>query len=101
MEKTNNRTIARNTLMLYGRAILMMMIGLYTSRVILNTLGVSDFGIYNAVGGIIAMFGIISSSLSNATSRTITVAIGKGDIRQIKAAFGNLKVVYYNVIKSR
>lgn len=95
MEKTNNRTIARNTLMLYGRAILMMMIGLYTSRVILNTLGVSDFGIYNAVGGIIAMFGIISSSLSNATSRTITVAIGKGDIRQIKAAFGNLKVVYY------
>lgn len=50
-QPTNNRTIAKNTLMLYGRALLMMLIGLYTSRVILHTLGVMDFGVYNAVGG--------------------------------------------------
>ena len=75
----NNKTIAKNTLMLYMRAILMMGIGLYTSRIILKALGITDFGIYNAVGGIIAMFGFISSSLSNATSRFITIAIGRGD----------------------
>ena len=64
-------------MMLYFRAVLMMGIGLYTSRVILQILGVTDFGIYNAVGGIIAMFGFISSSLGNATSRFITIAIGR------------------------
>lgn len=81
--------------MLYGRSIFLMVIGLYTSRVILQTLGVSDFGIYNAVGGIVAMFGFISSSLSNATSRFITVAIGRQDQQLANQTFGNLKVIYY------
>lgn len=81
--------------MLYGRSIFLMVIGLYTSRVILQTLGVSDFGIYNAVGGIVAMFGFISSSLSNATSRFITVAIGRDDQQVTNQTFGNLKVIYY------
>lgn len=97
MEQTNNRTIAKNTLMLYGRAILMMLIGLYTSRVILQTLGVTDFGIYNAVGGIIAMFGFISASLGNSTSRFITVAIGKGNQEETNKTFGNLKIIYYGL----
>ena len=91
----NNKTIAKNTLMLYVRSILMMGIGLYTSRVILRTLGVTDFGIYNAVGGVIAMFGFISSSLSNATSRFITIAIGQGDQNHTNLTFGNIKVIYY------
>lgn len=95
MEQSNNRTIARNTLMLYARSILLMVIGLYTSRVILQTLGVTDFGIYNAVGGIVAMFGFVSSSLSNATSRFITVAIGRNDQQLTNQTFGNLKVIYY------
>lgn len=56
---TKNKTIAKNTLMLYLRSFLMMGIGLYTSRIILKTLGVTDFGIYNAVGGIIALVGFI------------------------------------------
>ncbi len=81
--------------MLYGRSILLMAIGLYTSRVILQTLGVTDFGIYNAVGGIVAMFGFVSSSLSNATSRFITVAIGRQDQQLANQTFGNLKVIYY------
>lgn len=95
MEQSNNHTIARNTLTLYGRSVLMMLIGLYTSRVILQTLGVTDFGIYNAVGGIVAMFGFISGSLGNATSRFITVAIGKGDMDLTVKTFGNVKVIYY------
>lgn len=94
-QPTNNRTIARNTLMLYGRALLMMLIGLYTSRVILHTLGITDFGIYNAVGGIIGLFGVVTGSLSNATSRFITVAIGKGDQEITNKTFGNIKVIYY------
>jgi O-antigen/teichoic acid export membrane protein len=95
MEQSNNRTIAKNTLMLYGRSVLMMLIGLYTSRVILHTLGITDFGVYNAVGGIVAMFGFISGSLGNATSRFITVAIGKGDPDLTRKTFGNVKVIYY------
>ena len=91
----NNKTIAKNTLMLYMRAILMMGIGLYTSRIILKALGITDFGIYNAVGGIIAMFGFISSSLSNATSRFITIAIGRGDQSYTNRTYGNIKVMYY------
>ena len=91
----NNKTIAKNTLMLYMRAILMMGIGLYTSRIILKVLGITDFGIYNAVGGIIAMFGFISSSLSNATSRFITIAIGRGDQSYTNRTYGNIKVMYY------
>ena len=73
----------------------MMGIGLYTSRIILQVLGVTDFGIYNAVGGIIAMFGFISSSLGNATSRFITIAIGRGDQAYTNRTFGNIKVIYY------
>lgn len=91
----NNKTIAKNTLMLYMRAILMMGIGLYTSRIILKALGITDFGIYNAVGGIIAMFGFISSSLSNATSRFITIAIGRGNQSYTNRTYGNIKVMYY------
>ena len=92
---TGNRTIAKNTMMLYFRAILMMGIGLYTSRIILQVLGVTNFGIYNAVGGIIAMFGFISGSLGNATSRFITIAIGRGDQAYTNRTFGNIKVIYY------
>ena len=92
---TKNKTIAKNTLMLYLRSFLMMGIGLYTSRIILKTLGVTDFGIYNAVGGIIAIVGFISSSLSNATSRFITIAIGKGQQEFINKTFGNIKIIYF------
>ena len=57
-----NKQIARNTLFLYFRMLFIMCISLYTSRVILEALGVSDYGIYNVVGGFVAMFALISSS---------------------------------------
>ena len=59
----NNKRIAKNTLLLYFRMLLTMVVSLYTSRVILNALGVEDFGIYNVVGGVVAMFTVISGSL--------------------------------------
>ena len=64
-----------------------MVVSLYTSRVVLNTLGVEDFGIYNAVGGVVAMFAIISGALSNAVSRYITYGIGQGDKERLKVVF--------------
>lgn len=75
----NNKRIAKNTLLLYVRMLFMMAVSLYTSRVVLQTLGVEDFGIYNVVGGVVAMFSVISGSLSAAISRFITYELGKGD----------------------
>ena len=79
--------IARNTLLLYFRMLLTMGVTLYTSRVILNALGVEDYGIYNVVGGVVAMFGILSGSLSSAISRFITFELGKGDFEKLKRIF--------------
>ena len=83
----SNRRIAKNTIALYIRMILMMGIGLYTSRVILQTLGVSDYGLYNAVGGIIGMFHIVTTSLSTAVSRYLTYSLGRGDKERLKVVF--------------
>lgn len=74
----NNKRIAKNTLLLYVRMLFMMALSLYTSRIILNTLGVKDFGIYNVVGGIVGMFSFLNNSMSSATQRYITFSIGKG-----------------------
>lgn len=65
----------------------MMAVTLYTSRVVLNTLGVQDYGIYNVVGGVVAMFGFINSSMASATQRYITFALGKGDKNNLKKVF--------------
>lgn len=65
----------------------MMAVSLFTSRVVLNTLGVEDYGIYNVVGGVVAMFGFINGSMSSATQRYITFALGKGDMRNLQKVF--------------
>lgn len=83
----NNKRIAKNTLLLYFRMLFMMIVSLYTSRVILNALGVEDFGIYNVVGGVVAMFSVISGSLSAAISRFITYELGKGDQSKLNKIF--------------
>lgn len=83
----NNKKIAKNTLLLYIRTLLIMLITLYTSRIVLNTLGISDYGIYNVVGGVIAMFSVISSSLSSSISRFITYELGHGNTDKLKRIF--------------
>lgn len=77
MEQTSNKTIFKNTIMLYFRLALVTIVGLYTSRVILQTLGVDDYGIYNVAGSVVAMFGFITGALGQSSSRYITVEIGK------------------------
>lgn len=83
----NNKRIAKNTLMLYIRMLFMMGVSLFTSRVILETLGVEDFGIYSVVGGIITMFAFINGGMVSATQRFITFEIGKGNMGKLKSVF--------------
>lgn len=83
----NNKRIAKNTLLLYVRMLFTMAVSLFTSRVILNTLGVEDYGIYNVVGGIVTMFSVLSGSLSSSISRFITFELGKGNIERLKTIF--------------
>lgn len=86
MQNSNNKRLAKNTLLLYARTIVVMFISLYVSRLILNALGVSDYGVYNAVGGIVGMFALVSSSLVAATQRFISYELGKQE--------GNISFVF-------
>ena len=86
-QESNNKRIAKNTILLYCRMLFLMGISLYTSRVILNALGFSDYGIYNVVGGIVAMFTMVSGSLKAAISRFITFELGTGDAVKLKRVF--------------
>ena len=83
----DNKRIAKNTIMLYIRMLFGMLVSLYTTRVVLQTLGVEDFGINNLVGGVVAMMGIVTSLLSQGTSRFITIALGKNNIENLKNTF--------------
>lgn len=85
----NNKRIAKNTFVLYCRTLVVLVVSLYTSRIILNALGVEDYGIYNVVGGVVAMFSVISGALSSAVSRFITFELGKGDSNKLQIVFSS------------
>ena len=84
---SENKTIAKNTIFLYFRMMLTMIISLYTSRVILQVLGVDDFGIYQAVGGIVGFLSFLNNALSTGSSRFITFGLGEGDNRKLRNIF--------------
>lgn len=94
---SNNKRIAKNTIVLYIRTLFVMLISLYTSRVILEVLGVEDYGIYQVVGGVVAMFSVISSSLSSAVSRFLTFEIGHGDKERLKKIFATSIVIQFTI----
>lgn len=81
--QSSKRRIAKNTLLLYVRQVLILVVSLYTSRVVLNTLGVDDFGIYSLVGSFVAMFGVISGAFVVAITRYISFAMGEGDLEKL------------------
>lgn len=83
----DNKRIAKNTMFLYFRMMLVMCVALYTSRIVLKTLGVEDFGIYNVVGGIVVMFTTLNGSLGAATSRYITFELGRKDYVRLNQVF--------------
>lgn len=80
----NNKRIAKNTLFLYFRQILVMAVSLYTVRVVLDVLGEEDYGIYNVVGGFVALFNILSGALSVAIGRFITYEMGQPDVTTLR-----------------
>lgn len=84
---SNNKRIARNTVFLYVRMLLIMAVTLYTSRVVLGTLGVKDYGIYNIVGGVVVLFSFINNSLSSATQRFLNFELGRGDAERLRQVF--------------
>lgn len=84
---SNNKRLAKNTIYLYLRMVLTMAIGLYTSRVVLKTLGVSDYGVYNVTGGLITMLTYVNTILSGGTSRFLTIALGKNNLEKLKTTF--------------
>ena len=97
----DNKRIAKNTVFLYIRTLVVMVIALYTSRIVLRELGVEDYGIYQLIGGFVAMFAVISSALSTAISRFITFEIGHGDLEKLKKIFStsvNIQIVIALII---
>lgn len=83
----NNKRIAKNTILLYVRMFIMMAVGLFTSRIILDALGVSDYGIYNVIGGLVTMFSVLTGAMSVATSRFLTFALGSGNNQLLRRTF--------------
>lgn len=97
----NNKRIAKNTLALYFRMLFMMVIGLYTSRVILDKLGEVDYGIYNVVGGFVSMFAVVSGTMTTATQRYLSFEIGKGkdgDVRSIFSTTVQIHILFAIIV---
>ena len=92
--QTSNKTIAKNTIFLYIRMMVTMIISLYTSRVVLKILGIDDYGIYQAVGGIVGFLSFLNNALGTGTSRFITFGLGEGDKNKLKKIFSTTLTVH-------
>lgn len=94
MSKENNKRLVKNTGFLYARMLILMAIGFFTSRKILEALGVEDLGIYNVVGSLIIMFDFVSSGLSNATQRYLNIGLGENNIEKTRQYFSQSLVIH-------
>ena len=94
MAAENNKRIAKNTMFLYVRMLLIMGVNLYTSRIVLQTLGVEDFGIYNVVGSIVVAFSFISGPLGSATQRYYNFELGRDDKAGLNLVFNHSVLIY-------
>lgn len=95
MNKNNKKRIAKNTLLLYIRMMIVMCIGLYTSRVVLNTLGVADYGIYQVVGGFVAMLAYLNAVFVSSTQRFLSFTLGTGEHDRLKMVFSTSVIVHF------
>lgn len=90
LDETNrNQRIAKNTILLYFRMLLLMIVSLYTSRVVLEMLGIEDYGIYNVVGGFVSMFAFLNGAMGASTMRYITYALGTGNSEELSKVFSS------------
>ena len=91
---SNNSRIAKNTLLLYFRMFITMVVGLFTSRVILDSLGIEDYGIYNLVGGFVIMFNVFRAGLISSTQRFITFDLGTGNMSELRNTFSTSLIIF-------
>lgn len=94
---SDNKRIAKNTMFLYFRMILVMGVTLYTSRIVLRELGVSDYGVYSLVGGFVAMFGFLNAAMSSATQRYLTFDLGKKDYVRLQKTFSAALTIHLGI----
>ena len=87
MQQADNQKLAKNTVFLYIRMIVVMFVTFFTTRILLSTLGVEDFGIYNVVCGFVTMFSFLNTSMANGVQRFYSFAIGKNDTKSISKIF--------------
>ncbi len=97
MSLSNNRLIAKNTIILYIQMLLGLVVGLYTGRIVLSALGVVDYGIYNVVGGVITTLTFLSSALASSSLRFITYDLGKGDMTALKRTVSIIMTVHFTL----
>lgn len=93
----SSKRVAKNTLILYVRMAFMMLLTLYTSRIVLKVLGVEDYGLYEVVGGFVSMFSLLSSSLSISISRYITFELGRGDLDKLRRVFSTAVIIQFSM----
>ena len=94
----NNKRIAKNTLLLYVRMLFLMAVSLYTSRVVLQALGVDDFGIYNVVGGIVVLFSFINNAMVASTQRFLNFELGRGNVEEAQKVFAASLSIYLVIV---
>ncbi len=91
---SSNKTIAKNTIFLYIRMLFVMLVALFTSRVILQKLGIDDYGIYQTVGGIVGLLSFINSALSSGSSRFLTYELGRNDKDRLQRTFSTTLTIH-------
>lgn len=89
MKNSKQTSLAKNTMFLYVKTFASLLISLYTSRMVLVALGVDDFGVWNVVAGVVAMFSFLETSMSGAVSRFISYELGRGDVALVKKTFNS------------
>lgn len=87
----------KNAGYLYARTVITTLIGIYTARIVIQTLGIEDYGIYGVTGSVVAMLGFINASMSGATSRFITFELGKGDRKRLHDTFCTAMVIHIGI----
>lgn len=97
MSNNDNNRIARNAVYLYGRMLLTMGVSLYTARVVIDTLGVDNYGIYNLVGGIVTIISFINGTMAGATQRFLNYEMGKGDPDKLRRTFSNSLLIHTGI----
>lgn len=93
----SNKRIAKNTTLLYIRMFIILIISLYTSRVILSVLGAEDFGIYNVVGGVVVLFSFLTNAMTSSTQRFLNYNLGLNDEKKTNKVFNTALIIHFTI----